>query len=424
MELKQQIDRLWDKVQPWAIPAIVIVIVGIPLWRFQQDNVDSLQSKIEHLKKEIAHPSSTNEKLRLEERLKLDKDILVIEKDKTTIQNGIYTTLVQALGGVILSITAYVGYRNFKIGEENLKVAQKNLKVTEDKQVSERFSKAIEHLGSEKIDVCLGGIYTLEQIAFDSPKYHWTIVEILSAFIREKRTFNNTDIVGIDIQAALTVLGRRKIEQDPGDKHIDLRNVDLEGVELQNANLSSINFSGANLENVDFCKVNLSNSNLSGVNFTKAKLFCANFNDADLSGIPNYDHEMVCVEFGSARLYGATFINAKLSNVNFYCAHLQGTNFSNARLFNVYSFKTAYLGGREINDILFTGANFTSARLYGDLRNTNFADADLNQTNINSADLSGADLSKCKNLTQEQLDSAHTDNNTKLPDCLTTSPTS
>jgi hypothetical protein len=71
------------------------------------------------------------------------------------------------LGGVILSGTAYVGWRNFKVAE--------------DKQVTERFSKAIEHLGSGKIDICLGGIYALEQIAIDShEKYHWTIVEIPS----------------------------------------------------------------------------------------------------------------------------------------------------------------------------------------------------------------------------------------------------
>lgn len=48
--------------------------------------------------------------------LSFQKDILVIEKDKATIQNVVYTTLVQVLGGIILSITAYVGYCNFRVG--------------------------------------------------------------------------------------------------------------------------------------------------------------------------------------------------------------------------------------------------------------------------------------------------------------------
>ncbi|WP_310488781.1 pentapeptide repeat-containing protein [Chamaesiphon sp. VAR_69_metabat_338] len=173
-----------------------------------------------------------------------------------------------------MSITAYVGYCNFEIG-------QKNLKVTEDKQVTERFSKSIEHLGSDKIDVRLGGIYALEQIAFDSAKYHWTIVEILSAFIREKSQSNSADSVGVDIQAALTVIGRRK--QYPNDKVIDLRKISLVGVELQNTNFSKADFSSTNLSNANLSGANLSEANLSLTNLIGADLSNANLNGADLN---------------------------------------------------------------------------------------------------------------------------------------------
>jgi Pentapeptide repeats (8 copies) len=283
MELKQKIDRLWNKVQPLIIPAVIllIIIAGTLFWKFQQNNVDSLQHKIENFRTEILQSSPSNEKLTLEGRLKLEKDILVIEKDKTTIQNGVYTTLVQALGGVILGITAYVGYRNLKNGEETLKIGQKNLEVTEDKQVTERFSKSIEHLGSDKIDVRLGGIYALEQIAFDSAKYHWTIVEILSAFIREKSRSNRADSVGVDIQAALAVIGRRK--QYPNDKVIDLRKISLVGVELQNTNFSKADFSGTNLSNANLSGANLSEANLSLTHLIGADLSNANLNGADLN---------------------------------------------------------------------------------------------------------------------------------------------
>jgi hypothetical protein len=37
----------------------------------------------------------------------------------------------------------------------------------------------------DKVDIRLGAIYALEQIARDSPDLHWPIVEILTAFIRE-----------------------------------------------------------------------------------------------------------------------------------------------------------------------------------------------------------------------------------------------
>jgi hypothetical protein len=205
MESEQKIYRSWNKVQPFIILTILLsaFAICILLWNVQQHNVNFLQDKIENFKKETIQASINNEQLKLEDRLKLKKDILVIEKDATTVQNSVYTPLIQVIGGTFLSITAYVGYCNFEIG-------QKSLIVAEDKQVTERFSKSIEHLGNDKIDIRLGGIYALEQIAFDSAKYHWTIVEILSAFIRNKRPLDSTDRVGIDVQAALTVIGKIK----------------------------------------------------------------------------------------------------------------------------------------------------------------------------------------------------------------------
>jgi Pentapeptide repeats (8 copies) len=254
-----------------------IILVLFIVWKFQQNNIDSLDGKIRIYETKIIKASNGDE------RLKLEKDILGFEKDKTTIQNGAYTTLVQALGGLILSITAWVGYQNFRIGEKNLKVA-------EDKQVNERFSKSIEHLGHDKIDIRLGGIYALEQIAIDSSKYHWTIVEILSAYIREKSPIDNqlrnlsdtySQKVTIDIQAALIVLGRRKIEQDPQGKKIDLRRANLpkvqipqaklSGANLTEANLREANLVGATLREADLRKAHLSGADLRGVNLLHLK---------------------------------------------------------------------------------------------------------------------------------------------------------
>jgi uncharacterized protein YjbI with pentapeptide repeats len=321
MESEQKIDRLWNKVRPLTIPTVILLII-ITGTLIQNNNIDSLQYKIKDLQKEIRRSSSSNEKLKLEERLKLEKDILVIEKDITTIQNGVYTTLVQSLGGVIIGITAYVGYRNLKIGEENLKVGQKNLKVTEDKQVTERFSKSIEHLGSEKIDIRLGGIYALEQIAFDSAKYHWTIVEILSAFIREKRPLNSIDPVGIDVRAALIVIGRRNVRQDPSNNIINLKSVNLVDIEVLCANLPGVDFSKAilirsNLSSSTLTCANFSGANLSGAILPHTDLRGANFTDTDLS---NTDLNRSCLNM--ANLSGANLGDANLSTTRLWGADL------------------------------------------------------------------------------------------------------
>jgi uncharacterized protein YjbI with pentapeptide repeats len=419
MKLKEKTRQLRKIVKYLTIPAVMgsVIMVSYLLWKGQQDNVDSLQYKIENFKQQVERVSSSKEKIKLEEKLKLEKDILVIEKDKIAIQNGVYTTLVQLLGGIILSGTAYIGYRN--------------LKVAEDKQVTERFSKAIEHLGNDKIDIRLGGIYALEEIAIDSPKYHWKIIEILSAFVREKCIVNTEDgivntenskvsieifddlllragifysnninyidfqdkfkvtksyllfylshkfsvflekylkstentiaQVDIDIQAIISILGRRKTEQDLKYERIDLRRVNLSKIEIQTAN-----FNGANLSEITLIEANLSNANLNNVNLIGANLSNANLNNADLIG----------ANLSQANLNKADLIGANLSNANLNSTNLIGANLSDANLRNV---------------------NFNNAILLG-------------------TKLIGTDLSTCKNLTSEQLILASIDKNTKLPD--------
>lgn len=395
-----EIYQLWRirTCQLWQIPSFVIFTILllaflsiVTLWNAQQTNINSLEYEIKNFTQEISQPSSNNEWSKPEERLILKKDLLIIKKDTTIIKDAAYTTLVQALGGIIVAITAYVGYRNLKVGEETLKIGQKNLKVTEDKQVTERFSKSIEHLSSDKIEICLGGIYALEQIAIDSPeKYHWTIVEILSAFVREKcqveesatdssksnldseeatqeirseATSLNPKKIGIDIQAALTVIGKRKVEQDPPMKSIDLIKVNLMGLELHNANLSRVNLWGANLRKARLIDVDLSNTLLEDTDFSNASFKKVNLCGAELAG---------------AKLMTATFRNA--------------------------NFKEADLNGAHLNDTNFYDTNFCNASFF--------------DTKLDNASFWNSDFSTCHYLTRSQLDTAYITTTCKLPNDL------
>ena len=67
----------------------------------------------------------------------------------------------------------------------NFTLSRRTLNLTEQGQVTDRYTKAIEQLGSDKLDVRIGGIYALERIARDSPRDHPTVMEVLTAFIRE-----------------------------------------------------------------------------------------------------------------------------------------------------------------------------------------------------------------------------------------------
>ena len=103
----------------------------------------------------------------------------------------------------------------------------------------DRYTKAVEQLGSDKIEVRLGGIYALERLMRDSSTDQPTIVEVLAAYIRQHAPLSHPalavsaapapsaitrprvagahqaprpvqpDQPDADVQAALTVLGRR-----------------------------------------------------------------------------------------------------------------------------------------------------------------------------------------------------------------------
>jgi hypothetical protein len=61
------------------------------------------------------------------------------------------------------------------------------------RRITESFSKAIEQLGSDKIEVRLGGIYSLERISKESPNDYWTVIENLTAFVRERSHRTETE---------------------------------------------------------------------------------------------------------------------------------------------------------------------------------------------------------------------------------------
>ena len=116
-------------------------------------------------------------------------------------------TLAQILAGGGLLVGLYLGWRRVRAAEEG--------------QITERFTKAIEQLGQEgddKMAIRLGGIYALERIARDSEKDHGPIMEVLTAYVREKAPRKNDDYEPqaaderppTDIQAILTVIGRRE----------------------------------------------------------------------------------------------------------------------------------------------------------------------------------------------------------------------
>ena len=57
------------------------------------------------------------------------------------------------------------------------------------RRIVESFSKAVEQLGSDKLEVRVGAIFALERLSRESRGDYWTIMEVLAAFVRERMRY-------------------------------------------------------------------------------------------------------------------------------------------------------------------------------------------------------------------------------------------
>lgn len=288
-------------------------------------------------------------------------------KEQFNIENEARKTLAQILGGGFFLLTAYLTWRNVRASEkkldqdklatdenlrlaltkldqdklvtdENLKLAQASLRATLDKQIMERFSNATENLEGTQLSVRLGGIYGLERIAKDSPEDHWPVMEVLTAYVREKATLTSPLPVPsnkqhprppMDIQAVLTIIGRRKWRENESLR-LDMHGTDLRWVRLRKAELDWVNFAEADLSGAKLEDAHLRSARLSGVNFTGANLTNVNFSKSDRG--PRKSTRLVRAILSGADLTKADLSEANLEGADFTNAILTGTILNGANL--------------------------------------------------------------------------------------------
>lgn len=231
-------------------------------------------------------------------------------------------TAAQILGGSALLIGLFFTWRNLRATEKNLAISQENatktIEVSLESQITARFSKAIEHLGSEDLHVRLGGLYALERIAKESDRDYWPIIEIITSYIRVRSPWTEekdaeppiTDRypskLPIDIQAAITILSRRQHSYEKGEsERLDLSGTDLRQVRIDRANFSKADFSRAHLDGAIIVS-----SNLKAASFIEGSIRKAWVANSDMSGAVLWEARGEESWFSLTNLKGATLDNA------------------------------------------------------------------------------------------------------------------
>jgi hypothetical protein len=276
----------------------------------------------------------------------------VIEiKDFLAAENSARSTLAQILGGIFVFTGLYFTATGLKNSSSTLELSRQG-------QITERYTKGVQQLSAkDQPDVVIGGIYTLGRIPKESPTDHWSIMEVLTAYVRRAApvdrqvlecniTESPEDVLSVavrpNVQAVMHVLRQRNVE----------------------------------LEKDMAEKLNLEFSDLARVNLRGATLNAALFDSSILKG-------------------GSLDDNASLKGASFQYANLAYTSFAGAKLQTAVFAYAKCLRGTD-----FTGADLTGA----DFRGSNFL-VDTNFTNavMNDADFSNLDLSKVVGLKKEQL---------------------
>jgi hypothetical protein len=243
-----------------------------------------------------------------------------LQQAQARLQNDARATLLHGVAGVLLVVGVVATWRQVHVSREG--------------QITERFARAIDHLGSDSGDVRLGGVYILERIAKDSPADRRTVHAVLRAFVHNHAPWPVDPPEGPerpsptvdqqlpwlqhrlpDVQAAMTVLGRRLPSRDPLDLYLSW--VDLRRAYLSDAWLAGIEMRHANLARAWMRRVHLEDSDLGHTDLREARMEKARLTGANLS---------------QTYLQGAQLIGADLRGAKLTGADLRGTNLHGARL--------------------------------------------------------------------------------------------
>ena len=236
--------------------------------------------------------------------------------DRLKAQNDIRTTLIQALGGMLVLVGATIGaiatFRQVAVSREG--------------QITDRFTHAVDQLGQEAVEVRVGGIYALERIAKNSPSDCDSIFDILSLFVIRKSQVASDDasaesmllvytdkalrIRKADVQAALTVITRSPLSDKA--RFVTLDSLDMRGAMLPNANLRQMSLVGTQLEGSWLRNADLQGASLSGGRLKKCVLMRANLSGSNLDRADLREVDLRDADLREASLIAADLTGADL----------------------------------------------------------------------------------------------------------------
>lgn len=126
-------------------------------------------------------------------------------KEKFEAIKDLRSTFINIGAGILAIIGLYLTWRRTKaLDEQNLNTKEQirildnknhnDVEANENNLLLQQFSEASELLANDKsIAARLSGIYLFEKIMNTSKDYHWQVIELLTAYVSEKRDNSKFD---------------------------------------------------------------------------------------------------------------------------------------------------------------------------------------------------------------------------------------
>ena len=282
-------------------------------------------------------------------------------------------------------------------------------------------------------EVRLGAIYALEKLARDDLEIHWPIMETLCAYVRKNagppksldeiavalldRGIHDDDAreqlnlyrrsveqPAVDVQAAITVIGRRSDAQRDFER-AQREQTKFSSTDAWRLNLARCNLARADLTGLNLDAVILGGSSLAFANCANADLIGARFDDAHLEGARFMGTHLEKAWLFGAHLQGAWLNQAHFESATLRRAHLEGAFLAQANL-QAADLTDAHLGSADLSLARMESARFERACFDG---------ASFDRALTSDAFMDGADLSSAREIMQEQIEIMWGDSATKLP---------
>ncbi|UBZ15255.1 hypothetical protein LDL77_05960 [Flagellimonas marinaquae] len=262
--------------------------------------------------------------------------------------------IINIIGGIVVIFGLRAALIRAKASQNSVEIQSKSIdnqttqiKLSTQSQTNEVFKNAVEHLGSEKESIVLGGIYELHFIATENPsKYAEIVSNILCSKIRTEASI--------------------KKEAEDISKTICQTIIDL---------ILKTNIYNSLDKDISFC-------NLNSIKFSVEEIVNTNLN---FSRIP---YELENINFTNCKISGTKSIIGRYKNLVFDNCHLFGSYFRGTQFTNVFIKNSS-----GINKLICLDCEFNDVLLHFDFTASKFLGCEFKDTSFGILDLSSIDFS-------------------------------